>query len=149
MYVASQLRTGKRFKNNFILFHFSFFRLFLSIFLIIFSRKTISIFRSWYCNKSFLYLPPSLVLSTVDIVIKSKHKTGKSGKDAVKKNEKNRLNRQKGLSQNRAGLTQKNEKDCVKTWKVGLIKGKDLLNNWEGLSQNREVLPQQREGLTQ
>ena len=126
MYVASQLRTGKRFKKNFILFHFSFFRLFLSIFLIIFSRKTISIFRSWYCNKSFLYLPPSLVLSTVDIVIKSKHKTGKSGKDAVKKNEKNRLNRQKGLSQNREGLTQKKR---------------------EGLCQNMEG--QKREGLTQ
>ena len=62
-----------------ILFYVSLsFCLPLSIFLISFSCKTFSIFRSWECSKRFLYTPSCSILSW------RLRRKGKNGKDAVK-----------------------------------------------------------------
>ena len=65
------------------------------------------------------------------MAIKSKRRTDKNEKDALKINGKDWL---------KIGnvWVKKNEKDWIKTLIVWLRKGEGWLHKWEGLSQNRE-----------
>ena len=74
---------------------------------------------------------PSLIVSAVHMAIKSKRRTDKNEKDALKINGKDWL---------KIGnvWVKKNEKDWIKTLIVWLRKGEGWLHKWEELSQNRE-----------